>query len=559
MNLLSYLPQNKGKRLPMTELDLSYEDGSIATLKGLAIMRQSPSAYLPDAEHRGISHLIIEALDNSGDEVLLKGEHGQIEVMLCPDPKRQTVQVIIGDNGRGIPLGDMWRALTQPSSSGKFNPKGGAYQYSSGQFGVGGKVTAGLSQDYRAISYRGKDGYGSLHVHKGDHPDENVWTKKYLHRDIKTDRTGVLTILEPDSDIFTGVESYCPEGWFALIERMKKYAFFHPLTNIKFYQSSKPLPSNVWTVDLSGIDKILKDTIANSAIIFDSRTFDRESWLNNYLGVSKPFVWSHHFIKHAEPPNDSLMCDIRILYHDKDTAAAKLGMVNSVPIDHGSSNHISELLSTLKERLETQISDKAIRTFFKETYRLPIYLTVNVKYQGAKFSGTTKDAFFSQKFRDDYNEYLNQYFTKTAEGKASIEELYALLEPDITEKYLASINGASVVKVENRLFKDLANPNKFANCFAKDRSEATLFLVEGDSAGRGVAKLRDGETMGIYYMKGKSLNGFAKWGRDQISREIRKKKYGTYHDILKILKLDPDNPNLNSLYYNKLVIMTDAD
>lgn len=537
----------------------SYEDGSIVTLEGLAVYRESPSQVIPDTEHLGISQLLIEVLDNSCDEALLKGDAGQVDVMVCPDPKRKTVQMIVADNGRGIPFGDMWRAMTQPNSSGKFGFSNGSYIYSSGQFGIGGKVTAALSEHYRAISYRGKEGFAQIYINKGQHEPQDVWNKTSVFRRRKVDRTGVLTIIEPDGDILSGIDTYCPDGWLTLIDRMRKYAFFHPNTNLKFYQSSKALPSNIWSADVDVVDDILKDVINSSTVVFNSREFNRESWVNSYLGVRKPFAWSYDFSKSANPPNDSLYYDISIKYHDTESAGAKLGMMNSVPIDHGASNHISELMVVLKSVLSEKIADKQIRTFFNDIYRLPIYITVNAKFKGVKFTGATKDKFFSQVFREAYGGHLLHHFRKTKEGSEAISELIELLTPDITEKYLASINGASVVKAESRLFKDLAHPTKFANCSAKDRSEATLFIVEGDSAGRGVASIRDGETMGIYYMKGKSINGLSKWGPDQISREVRKKQHGTYHDILKIFKLDPDNPNLDSLYFNKLVIMTDAD
>lgn len=527
--------------------EIQYTADTIVTRTGLDVIRHRPSQFIPDTEIAGQTYIAFEPFDNAGDEALILGKRGKVVVAFSPDPKRETYQVIITDNGRGIPPVKLHQSCTDPHTSGKGSD--GAYRYSSGLFGLGLKVTAGLSNQFRAITRRLKEGAASVYVKQGKHAPAADMDPT------PTTESGTIIVYEPDPTMFTGVDTYAAEGWTNIADRIKKYSFFHA-PHVQFVYIDKPLSKKAWTTPIPEAVQIIEDHIASGEPVFDSETFNREEWLRKYLGVTRPWAWSLELQK-AAAQGDTMAYDIRMRYSKSEPGYSRFGMINSVPIDSATSNHISEIYKSLNVMVAKLITDSNIRKYFLESYRLPVYMAVEVKYEGAEFTGTTKHSFISAEFREEYGRHLLTQLS-TPECKEAIAALFELVWPDIEAKYIAAVTGVTKLKHQGRLYQDLKFPEKFADCSAKDRSRTTLFLVEGDSAGSGIKKKRDGETMGIYSLRGKPYNGVDRL--ENISRSrIDIQKDNIYKDVIRILGLDPQKPDLNGLYYDKIVIMTDAD
>jgi DNA gyrase/topoisomerase IV subunit B len=290
----------------------------------------------------------------------------------------------------------------------------------------------------------------------------------------------------------------------------------------------------------------------NAVVAFSSTTFDREEWLRRYLGVSRPFAWEHRVERQANAQS-SLTYDVRLYYSKAEPGFSRFGMVNSVPIDSLASNHLSVVVQTLTRLMAKRIPSKDVQTFFVDSYRLPVYMAVEVKYEGAEFTSTTKTGFTSADFREEYGAYLTEQLTTKA-GTEAIDALYELLAKDIEDKYIAAVTGQTKSKVQGRLFQDLNFPKKFTDCNTTDRTQATLFIVEGDSAGGGIKDLRDGDTMGLYTIRGKPYNALT-----DPNPVLEIQKDPIYQDIIRIVGLNPRNPDLNGLYFDKIVVLTDAD
>ena len=101
-------------------------------------------------------------------------------------------------------------------------------------------------------------------------------------------------------------------------------------------------------------------------------------------------------------------------------------------------------------------------------------------------------------------------------------------------------------------------PGKLADCTSRDRSQAEIFFVEGDSAG-GTAKTgRDRNFQAIMPLRGKILNiekaqEHRMWENEEIKNMFIALgvKIGTEEDSKAL--------NLEGLRYDKIIIMTDAD
>ena len=115
----------------------------------------------------------------------------------------------------------------------------------------------------------------------------------------------------------------------------------------------------------------------------------------------------------------------------------------------------------------------------------------------------------------------------------------------------------STKKIEKKKGSGVAVlPGKLTDCESEDIRENELFLVEGDSAGGSAKLARDKNTQAILPLRGKVLNSF-EIHRDQLfgNAEI--------HDISVAIGIDPhganDQPDLSTLRYGKIAILSDAD
>ena len=127
-----------------------YTSESIVTYEGLQAVRNRPTQYIPSLDVGGLIHMLWEYISNSVDEMILKSS-GTITIGILRNQSTNEVQVLIADEGRGVPTDSVVRSYTVLNTSGKFN-QSGAYTASAGQFGVGAKLGPALSKNFRVVS-----------------------------------------------------------------------------------------------------------------------------------------------------------------------------------------------------------------------------------------------------------------------------------------------------------------------------------------------------------------------------------------------------------------------
>ncbi len=537
----------------------SYTEENIRGLTGLDIVRTRPNAFLPDREIAGLVHQAVEPIVNSIDEIALMPEGiGILNVLVCLDAARQTYQVVIIDNGRGVPIGSatslgMVECYTQMHTSGKYDTK--AYETSGGLLGMGAKVSVGTSVDARAITHVGER-QASLYVHEGE-----------IVGDLKVEpapspATGTTMFYEPDPKIFTSIERFGEQGLPRLLLLLQKFCYFRRLAiSLRVYHVG--LPADIWKRSIKKTDAILQTYWNAAAELFTEPMFDRTVWLKAYWNVQRPFAL-HHGMKNTfqttvmenrVPKEVTARYEVQLYTVKFDQVGGRFGMLNNLPIDDHRSTHMASVIDAVKELMSAEIPDKAVKSWFRETYKLAINIAVEIKCPGAEPSGTTKDAFMSSAFRRGYLPSLLATLQSPG-GIAFIKAFYAELASDIQDKYDLAMTGVPKVKNANRLFEDLNFPNKYKHCSTTDRSKAELFLVEGNSALN--AEGRDSETQGIYAIRGKPRNAIE--SADKRSNSIKKLlDSDIYQDIIKILNLTPNKFDPTTMFYNRLALMTDAD
>lgn len=121
----------------------------IQTLKDfVTAVRTRPGMYIGSIGNKGFISLIREIIQNSFDEMNKKDSPCDT-VWISYDERTQTI--IVEDNGKGIPFGEIIRIFSSQHTSSNFERK--PYQYPSGLHGVGAKVTNALSHDFIVESY----------------------------------------------------------------------------------------------------------------------------------------------------------------------------------------------------------------------------------------------------------------------------------------------------------------------------------------------------------------------------------------------------------------------
>ena len=535
-----------------------YDESSIFTAEGLSHIRLRPTAYFVSTDIDGLVHQALELITNSIDEIALMPElFGRLTILLCIDAENSTYQLVVKDNGRGLPVGKLLESYTKLHTSGKFSS--GAYEHSGGLFGVGAKASAGSSKHFRAISHR-PEASASIYVNEGKSTDKI----ELIENTTPSNSTGVTVIFEPDPIIFpTDISLFGTDGQAKLLNVIEKYCFFRKL-DINFCIYPLGLPSTIWKCSIQEAEATIATYISAAKVVFKESLFDRQQWLRNYFGIHRPYTLQHTVSDtfNTQAPDDAsreirVKYEVHIFFVKSDTLGGRFGMVNNLAIDDAKSTHFLTVTDTIKLAMSTYIKELPIRKFFLEQYRLPLYLAVDIKYPGAQPSGTTKHAFVSRAFRDVYAPSLNKQL-ELQKGVSFISALYLELAEDIEYKYTYEMTGVTKVKNKYRLFEEFKDISKrFDDCSTTNRSTAELFLVEGNSAGGG-GEGRDSKTQGIYKLRGKPFNGIT--SRDELPQSaIDISNHHIYREIMTIVGIDPKKFDRSSFYYNSIHCLTDAD
>lgn len=121
----------------------------IVTLEDfIAGVRQNIGMYIGRKGNYGMINMIREIGQNSLDEV---NKNESPATMISVKYDERTKETTIGDNGRGIPFGNIKRIFSDPNTSSNYKKNKG--EYSSGLHGVGSKVTNALSKIFTVDSY----------------------------------------------------------------------------------------------------------------------------------------------------------------------------------------------------------------------------------------------------------------------------------------------------------------------------------------------------------------------------------------------------------------------
>jgi len=493
-----------------------YGAEQIQVLEGLEPVRKRPGMYIGSTGAEGLHHTIKELADNCIDEVIA-GHATEVSVVLHEDGS-----ATVTDDGRGIPVSThpktgkstLETVLTVLHAGGKFGS--GGYKVSSGLHGVGSSVVNALST--KMIATVKRDGY--------------VWTQEYavgvpvsdIKKGEKTSETGTSITFYPDGSIFT--ETIFDYEWVVNYLRHQAYL-------------TKGVKASV-TDERSG---------KSYAFYFEGGI---ESYVR-HLNHGKEVVDEDIF--YVEKEVKESMVEIALQYNDSFADNVMAFANNVYNIDGGT--HMTGFRTALTRvindyaRKNGLIKEKE-ENLTGEDCREGLTAVVLVKIPDPQFEGQTKNKLGNTEVRGYVEQVMNEWFSYY------LEEHPAIARKMINKVLLAArARKAARAARDNIIRKGALEgaslPGKLADCATKDRSQAELFIVEGQSAGGSAKDGRNSFYQAILPLRGKVLN---------VER-ARLDKMLANQEILNLIKAMgvgiEEQFDMAGLRYERIVIMTDAD
>ncbi len=494
-----------------------YGSQDIQVLEGLEPVRKRPGMYIGSTGSVGLHHLIKEIADNSIDEAIA-GHATEVKVILLADGGCR-----VEDDGRGIPVdkhsktgkSTLETVLTVLHAGGKFG--GGGYKVSSGLHGVGSSVVNALSTSLTAEIKR----------------QGNIYTQSY--------RQGV-----PESPIKKG-------------EATNKTG-----TSITFYPDPTIFKETVtfdfnWVVDYLRHQAYLTKGIKTTVI--DERTDQRcgfyfEGGIQSYvrhLNIGKETVGDKIF--YAEKIVDDVMVEVALQYNDTYNEVVKAFANNVFNPDGGT--HLVGFRTALTRvindyaRKNGLIKEKEENLSGEDT-REGLTAVILVKIPDPQFEGQTKNKLGNPEVRGYVDKVTSEYLAYYLEENPAIAKSI-IGKAIIAARARKAARAARDNIIRKGALDGASLPGKLADCATKDRSQAELYIVEGNSAGGSAKEGRNSHFQAILPLRGKVLN---------VER-ARLDKMLANQEILNLIKAlgvgIAEQFDMEGLRYERIIIMTDAD
>ncbi|HET9850238.1 MAG TPA: DNA topoisomerase (ATP-hydrolyzing) subunit B [Candidatus Saccharimonadales bacterium] len=494
----------------------AYDASQIQVLEGLEPVRKRPGMYIGSTGYEGLHHLIKELADNGIDEVIA-GFASDLSIILHEDGS-----ATINDNGRGIPVeihpktkkSTLETVLTVLHAGGKFGS--GGYKVSSGLHGVGSSVVNALST--KLIAEVRRDGF--------------VWRQEYergapktkVTKGDKSNTAGTTIRFWPDPTIFTSTEF--DYEWAVNYLRHQAY-----LTK--------------------GVKASVRDERSGQAYAF---YFEGgiESYARHLNQGKEPLDES---IFYVDKEVNEAVVEIAIQYNDG-FAETVMAFANNVFNPDGGTH-----LTGFRTSLTRVINDYARKSgllkekeenLTGEDCREGLTAVILVKIPDPQFEGQTKNKLGNPEVRGYVDQVMNEWFAYYLEEHPGIAR-------KIINKSLLAARARKAARaardniIRKGALEGASLPGKLADCATRDRSQAELFIVEGQSAGGSAKDGRNSFYQAILPLRGKVLN---------VER-ARLDKMLANQEILNLIKAlgvgIEEQFDLGGLRYERIIIMTDAD
>jgi topoisomerase-4 subunit B len=488
-----------------------YTAEDIEVLTGLDPVRKRPGMY---TETTRPNHLAQEVIDNSVDEALA-GHCREIKLTLHQDHS-----VSVSDDGRGMPV-DLHPEIGKPGvevilttlhAGGKFSND--TYQFSGGLHGVGVSVVNALSKTLE-VTIKREGAVYRMGFENGEpaSPLETVGS-------CKKRETGTTVHFLPDPKYFDSARFSVSR----LKHILRAKAVLCPGLRVVFEDSASGEQEEWYFED--GITDYLKEKTDGYEVL------PAQPFVGSFAGGNEAVDWAVQWLTEG----------------GEVTAESYVNLILTTQGGTHVNGLRTGLLEAVREYCEfRKLIPRGIKLTPDDIWDKCAYV-LSVKMADPQFSGQTKErltsresaAFISGVAKDAFSLWLNQH----------TEEAGQLSELIIANAQVRLRKSKKVAR--KKITTGPALPGKLSDCSGAEMERTELFLVEGDSAGGSAKQARSREFQAILPLRGKILNSWEVDSTEVLaSQEI--------HDISVALGIEPADPDLSGLRYNKVCILADAD
>ena len=489
---------------------MTYTAQDIETLSFRDAVRERVAMYMGSADNQGVLQCVRELITNSIDEMTM-GYGDEIIVQLGKD---NTVSVL--DNARGVPFGlrddgteAMEAIYTMPHTGGKFDEK--VYQNVAGMNGIGAKGVALSSSWFMAVSFR--DGKAAELVLRDGIKD---------HFEIHDD---------PDNKHGTWVQ-FTPSPEVYNLEPI----------HIDF-EDLKEMCRN-WSYLTKGVSFKLDNLVTKESVVYKS-----DNGILDFLkdSVRKPIHKTPLYINVKE---NGIECEVAMQWA-ADRREHWYVFTNGLANVEGGTS-----LTGVKTAITNFFKKKFKGEFSPEVARSGLFYVVNCKVPNPSFANQTKTKVNNPELRGLAQRATGQMLDEFSRRYVNeFDSIIDLLTKELKAERAAEKARKQVLEASKEIEK-----NQKKKVFASDKLKdaeflgpnATLLVVEGNSAMGGMAQARDYTKYGILAIRGKIINCLSNPEEKIFNNEEIKL-------LLSAMNIVPGKYSPSKLRYGKLAICTDAD
>lgn len=504
-----------------------YSAKDIEILEGLEPVRRRPGMYIGGTDETSFHHLAAEILDNAMDEAVA-GYASVIEMEMMADGSLR-----IKDNGRGIPVDPHPKypeksalevIMTSLHSGGKFSGK--AYTVSGGLHGVGMAVVNALSSVMTVEVAR----------------DKCAWRQEYSRGKPTTElqkigavsnRRGTTVIFKPDTEIFGERLRFKPSVLFRMA-RSKAFLF----KGVEVRWKCDP-------VLLSGEDK----TPVQETLKYPNGLED----FLNYRLKDENTITPKPFSGRAELAAERGHIEWAITWLQDADAGFMSSFCNTISTPQGGT-HETGLKTALTRSLRSyaeMVGNKKGSEITTEDVIGSAGIMLSLFMKDPQFQGQTKEKLGSPEASRLVDAAIKDQFDHWLSG--DIKTATALLNHVLERSAERQRKKKQIETARASATKRLRLPGKLADCSRTSSHGTEIFIVEGDSAGGSAKQARNRETQAILPIRGKILNVASASAEKILANE-------EINNITEALGCGRrDHYDENTLRYEKIIIMTDAD
>ena len=489
---------------------MNYTAQDIETLSFKDAIRERVAMYMGSADNQGVLQCVREIITNSIDEMTMG--YGDTIWLELEDNK-----VTIQDNARGVPFGlrddgteAMEAIYTMPHTGGKFDEK--VYQNVAGMNGIGAKGVALSSSYFFASSCR--DGKQATLILKNG-------VKEFFEIEEIDDMNlhGTRVTFIPSQEVYNLEPIHI--DFNALKEMCKNWSYLTPKVSFRLFNYN-----------------------TNEEIVYKS-----ENGILDFLkdSIKKPIHKTPLYIKVEE---DGIECEVAMQWaadRKEHWYVFTNGLVNA---EGGTS------LTGVKTAITNFFKKKFKGEFSPEVARSGLFYVVNCKVPNPSFANQTKTKVNNPELRGLAQRATGQMLDEFSRRYVNeFDSIIDLLTKELKAERAAEKARKQVLEASKEIEK-----NQKKKVFASDKLKdaeflgpnATLLVVEGNSAMGGMAQARDYTKYGILAIRGKIINCLSNPEEKIFNNEEIKL-------LLSAMNIVPGKYNPSKLRYGRLAICTDAD